>query len=153
MKKYKPFKNCIYWQSEKYGVNELLVMAVILQEGGKPSSKNRNSDGTYDYGILQINDVRSNELIELGYELSEVRSDGCKGIEAGIHLLSREIKRAKKDAGNHGVWLGVGRYHYSENGEYPHNHYKYRQGVSEKLERLIRKIKSGRDNTYQVVKK
>ncbi len=144
MKKYKPFKNCIYWQAEKYGVNELLVMAVILQEGGDPTSKNRNSDGTYDYGILQINDVRSEELKSLGYVISDVRTDGCKGIEAGVHLLSREIRKAKKESGSQGVWLGVGRYHYSENGEYPHNHYKYRQGVSRKLETLLARIKTNK---------
>ncbi|QIR16533.1 lytic transglycosylase domain-containing protein [Shewanella aestuarii] len=136
LKKYSAFKNCIFWQSQAFNVNELVLMSVLLTEYGDEDSKIKNQNQTYDYGLMQINDVRSEELLALGYNLEEVRTDGCKNIEAATHLLSLEIQRAGD------VWLGVGRYHYNEKGKNPKHHYKYRARVNKKLESLLKVAKS-----------
>ncbi|GGB66186.1 hypothetical protein GCM10011607_28580 [Shewanella inventionis] len=135
LKKYSRFKNCIFWQAKAFNVNELVLMSVLLAEYGDENSKNRNNDKTYDYGLMQINDARTEELLELGYKLDEVRTNGCKNIEAATHILSREIERAGD------VWLGVGRYHYNENGKNPKHHYKYRARVNSKLQTLLKVAK------------
>jgi len=135
LKKYEKFKNCIFWQSQNFNVNELVLMSVLLAEYGDEQSKIKNKNKSYDYGFMQINDARSDELISLGYDLNEVRTDGCKNIEAGTHILSLEIERAGD------LWLGVGRYHYNEKGEYPRHHYKYRARVNRKLESLLQVAK------------
>ena len=136
LKKYEKFKNCIFWQSKNFNVNELVLMSVLLAEHGDENSKIKNKNKTYDYGLMQINDARTDELVALGYDLNEVRTDGCKNIEAATHIISLEIERAGD------VWLGVGRYHYNENGKYPKHHYKYRARVNKKLDSLLKIAKS-----------
>ncbi|MBO1897651.1 lytic transglycosylase domain-containing protein [Shewanella sp. BF02_Schw] len=135
LKKYEKFKNCIFWQSKNFNVNELVLMSVLLAEHGNEDSKIKNQNKTYDYGLMQINDARTDELVALGYDLNEVRTDGCKNIEAATHIISLEIERAGD------VWLGVGRYHYNENGKYPKHHYKYRARVNKKLDSLLKVAK------------
>jgi hypothetical protein len=131
LKKYSAYQNCIFWQAQQFKINELVLMSVLLAEGGNAKSKNKNGNGTYDYGIMQINDVRSDELIKLGYDLEAVRKDGCKNIEAATHILALEIERAGD------LWLGIGRYHYMETGQNPKYHYIYRERVNRKLQNLL----------------
>lgn len=132
MSKYEEFKNCIYWEAKKNKIDELILMAVILAEYGDPETVSRNNDGTNDYSIMQINDVRMNEVEELGFDPQRTKVDGCYNIRVGSEILGNEIR----NAGNN-LWLGIGRYHYHEKGRNPHNHYKYRSRVANKLHYLI----------------
>lgn len=133
MSKYSEFKNCIYWEAKRNQLDELVLMAVILAEFGDPSTASKNNDGTNDYSIMQINDVRMNEVAQRGYDTDRVKVDGCYNIKVGSEILASEIK----NAGNN-LWVGIGRYHYHEKGEYPHNHYKYRTRVASKLHDLVK---------------
>ncbi|MDI5833291.1 lytic transglycosylase domain-containing protein (plasmid) [Shewanella xiamenensis] len=132
MSKYKEFKNCIYWEAKKNKIDELILMAVILAEFGDPETVSRNNDGTNDYSIMQINDVRMGEVVDRGFDPQRTKIDGCYNIRVGSEILGSEIKNA-----NYNLWLGIGRYHYHEKGKNPHNHYKYRARVANKLHYLI----------------
>jgi hypothetical protein len=132
MKKYHSYKQCIYWEAKANRIDELVLMSVIMAEYGDKATSSRNKDGTNDYGIMQINDVRREQVIALGYDPELIKSNGCYNIKVGSKLLANEIVNAGGD-----LWVGIGRYHYHEKGEYPHNHYKYRSRVASKLQKLI----------------
>jgi soluble lytic murein transglycosylase-like protein len=142
MKKYNGYKQCIYWEAKNNRIDELVLMSVIMAEYGDKSTSSINTDGTNDYGIMQINDVRREQVISLGFDPELIKSDGCYNIKVGSRLLANEIQNA---GGN--LWVGIGRYHYHEKGEYPHNHYKYRTRVASKLQRLVG-IASATKRTY-----
>lgn len=133
MMKYQRFKTCIYWEARNNKIDELVLMSVIMAEYGDEATSSKNDDGTNDYGVMQINDVRRDQVIELGFDPELIKSNGCYNIKVGSRLLAEEIKNAQ---GN--LWVGIGRYHYHEQGKYPHNHYKYRARVAAKLQRLVR---------------
>lgn len=142
MNKYQKFKSCIYWEARNNKIDELVLMSVILAEFGDEKTSSKNEDGTNDYGIMQINDVRREQVIELGFDPELIKIDGCYNIKVGSRLLAEEIKNA-----NGSLWVAIGRYHYHEQGKYPHNHYKYRARVAAKLQRLVN-IATNRKSTY-----
>ncbi|MFK4132091.1 lytic transglycosylase domain-containing protein [Pseudomonas luteola] len=51
---------CVSRSALHFGLNPLLVQAIINVENG--SGNVRNSDGTYDHGLMQINDVKFPEV-------------------------------------------------------------------------------------------
>jgi len=53
---------CTIQAVNHYRIPVLVLLAVAEQEGGKPGQKVRNSNGTYDYGVMQINTVSLSNL-------------------------------------------------------------------------------------------
>ena len=79
----------------------------MATEGGKEGLKVQNKDGSYDLGVMQINDSQPwfYRLSEIGFSKSELINDGCKNVWAGVYILSSEIYEARD------FWKGVGNYH------------------------------------------
>jgi soluble lytic murein transglycosylase-like protein len=132
LKNYKAFENCITKSSVQNGIPEILLMAVIRQEYGKPGQKKKNNPksgkATYDYGIMQINDVRLTHVPDEVKPL--IKNYGCLNIEIGARMLTKEIAKADD------FWQGVGNYHYRYDGQYPHNHHTYVRKVRDKWMRM-----------------
>jgi len=85
-----------------YRVSPQLLWAIAKVESSfNPSAVNRNANGSYDYGLMQIN---SSWMKVLGEELWAFLGDPCLNVKVGAWILAQCMKR-------HGqTWEAVGCY-------------------------------------------
>ncbi len=98
---------CVIQSSVDYSIPARLILAVQKTEGGKIGVKNRNKNGTFDYGVMQINTVWINKL-KRQFKIDEemVMNDYCFSIRVAAYILRYEINLE-----NGNIWSGVGHYH------------------------------------------
>lgn len=96
---------CINQAAVTYYVPAKVIVSVLAVEGGKVGMAKRNTNGTFDYGPMQINTVWLNKIRPYGYTLEQIQNDPCANVMVGTWILSREIAYS----GN--FWWGVGSYH------------------------------------------
>ncbi|MCX8083975.1 MAG: lytic transglycosylase domain-containing protein [Calditerrivibrio sp.] len=79
-------------EAEKlYGVSKDLLIAIAMVESNmKPNAINKNKNGTFDYGVMQIN---SAWYYELGEEKWHRLADPCENVKTGAMILSKCINR------------------------------------------------------------
>lgn len=83
---------CFDLAGKRYGVNPTLLQAIAQQESGfNPRAINRNGNGSYDMGLMQIN---SSWLPKLGrYGIKEADLwDPCTNVLVGAWILSSNIR-------------------------------------------------------------
>jgi soluble lytic murein transglycosylase-like protein len=90
--------------AQRYGVNPQLLYAIAKTESGlNPRALNRNPDGSYDIGLMQINSRWIPTLHRYG--ISEARLfEPCTSIHVGAWILAQNMRRL----GN--TWNAVGAY-------------------------------------------
>lgn len=99
---------CVSTASATYGVPELVIRAILKQEGGKVGTMSQNTNGSYDLGPMQINTINLS-LISKKYPFlnwKHITYNPCINIMVGTWFLQQKIK-------NRGgvIWEGVGDYH------------------------------------------
>lgn len=100
-------EQCVAKAAGHFGVHPLVIYAIIDVEGGKAGTVSKNTNGSYDLGIMQINTIHMPEVYsEFGLKWQHVAYHPCINIGIGTWLLSRRIKEADGD-----LWKGVGNYH------------------------------------------
>lgn len=87
-----------------YRVNPYLLYAIAKTESGlNPSAINRNKNGSYDIGLMQINSSWLPTLRKYGVEEKDLY-DACTSIQVGAWILAQNMQRM-------GVtWEAVGAY-------------------------------------------
>lgn len=119
---------CINQAAITYRVPAVLIVSVLLTEGGKPGSMIANKNGTFDYGPMQINTLWLDKVKPYGFSEHDIRYDPCINVWVGTWILGQRIADATD------VWYGVGSYNsYS----LPQN-YRYKNKVSGVYARLHR---------------
>jgi len=113
-----------------YRVSPTLLWGIAKVESGfNPFAFNRNANGTYDIGIMQVNSSHIPKLKKLGLKDEKMLWDPCYNIYVGAWVLSHCIKQ-------HGyTWEAVGCY----NAKTQWKRVKYSQKVYKALEPYIRK--------------
>lgn len=126
-----PMDECIAGASKFHRVDPQLLKAILMVESRlNPNAVNRNTNGTRDIGVAQVNTIHLPTLEKHGISEKELR-DGCVNTYVGAWLLSKQIAR-------HGLnWFGVAAYHSttpSKNAQYQYLVYKelVRSGQLEK---------------------
>lgn len=100
---------CTLQASKYYNVSPYLVQTLLQTEGGVKGSKVKNTNGTYDYGPMQINTIWVNELKRIenvDVNMVKLQNDICYNIYIGSWILSHKIEDAGGDP-----WKGLGNYH------------------------------------------
>jgi hypothetical protein len=98
---------CLQEAAVMHEVPAPILAAIRILEAGLPGQKVRNTNGTFDVGVMQINDgVWAPELRKLGVDINLVQHDACVGIHAGAYVLRKAL-----DSAPNNLWRGVGRYH------------------------------------------
>jgi soluble lytic murein transglycosylase-like protein len=93
---------CFDAAAQRYHVNREVLIAIAWKESHfLPWYRHTNSDGSVDYGLMQIN---SRNLASLHLDAHSVMAP-CTNIMAGAELYSRQVRRF----GN--TWRAVGSYH------------------------------------------
>ena len=91
-------------ECEKYGVNvnEAVAIMAVENETFNPKLKHKNNNGTYDWGLFQVNDCWIEELKGIG--VTDLL-DPKQNITAGVYIISTLDKYSgeqKYTAYNHG---------------------------------------------------
>lgn len=89
-----------------YGMSPVMLRAIqaIENKAGDPQAIRYNSNGTIDYGLMQINSIWLNEIARYGYTSAHLM-DPCLNVVISAWILARHLSK-------HGVtWEAVGRYH------------------------------------------
>jgi soluble lytic murein transglycosylase-like protein len=97
--------SCVQSAAEFHGVNPHLLLAVLQVESGlNPRAVGKNTNGTVDLGIGQINSMHLPELQRYGVTEKHLL-DACKGAYVSAWFLKRGLER-------HGyTWFGAAAYH------------------------------------------
>lgn len=124
----KIIESCISASSNHFKIHPSVIKAIISVEGGKIGTMSKNSNDTYDMGIMQINTIH---LPEIGRKFPsigwrEIAYKPCINIGLGTWILSKRIKEAGR------LWRGVGNYH----SKTP----KYRKAYLKKIYKAYKKI-------------
>lgn len=125
------YQHCIDKASRDFSVPSVVIESIIEVEGGKVGTKSKNSDGSYDYGIMQINTwwFRHGPLRkQYNVSIEEVTNNACINIYIGTWILATELANAKD------FWTGIGNYN-SNIKKKPRAHVIYKNKVRKVLVR------------------
>jgi soluble lytic murein transglycosylase-like protein len=112
---------CFDEAGEEYGINPQILRAIARVESNfKPRAVNWNKNGTYDFGIMQIN---SSWYFTLGKEWWSKLGDPCSNIRGGAMILSGCMKKYGY------TWEAIGCY----NSQTPDKRNRYAQIVYRQL--------------------
>lgn len=107
----------------RYGVNAHILYAIAKTESSlNPRAINRNKNGSYDIGLMQINSSWFPTLRKYGVEEQHLL-EPCVSIHVGAWILAQNIQRL----GN--SWDAVGAYNSSK----PEIRHRYAQKVYKNL--------------------
>ncbi len=96
---------CVVSAAQFHGVNAHILRAILQVESGmRPHVVNRNSNGSIDVGMAQINSLHFRELARWGIT-PERLLDPC----VATHVAAWHLKRVLLRHGN--TWFGVAAYH------------------------------------------
>lgn len=85
--------NCWYRSSLKYGLDPWLLYSVAYVESRHNMfAVNKNRNGSYDLGMMQINSIWLPELKRHGIEPKHL-FDACTSIDVGAWILAKSIRR------------------------------------------------------------
>lgn len=84
---------CFDWASRRFGMSSHLLYAIALQESGlNPRAVNRNTNGSQDIGLMQINSSWGPMLARYGIRPSDLW-DPCTNIFVGAWILGDNLAR------------------------------------------------------------
>ena len=93
---------CFEDAGRKFGVSPQLLWAIAKTESHfNPAAINYNKNGSFDYGLMQVN---SSWYEELGYARWMRFGDACYNVQVGAWILSQCIQRYGYS------WVAVGCY-------------------------------------------
>jgi len=97
---------CSIQAANHYRIPPLVLLAVAEQEAGKPGQKVRNSNGTYDYGVMQINTVSLADLRRFGIKEHHVLANGCYPYYLAAWRIAGHLLNDQGD-----IWQRAANYH------------------------------------------
>lgn len=133
-------QECIQKAANTYGIPPIILTGLIYQEGGKVGESSLNSNGTRDYGPMQINSVWLAKLKKKGITSDMLKNNGCLNVFVGAALLYKHAADTR-----YNWWKAVGNYH----SKTPKHHNKYLYKVASKVQLLS----TGRTSTQAVLNK
>lgn len=98
---------CIAYASKNFGVNSIVIRAIVNVEGGKIGTISKNSNGSFDLGVMQINTIHLKDIKKkypnVGWR--ELTFKPCVNIFVGTSILKDRMSESSS------YWNGVGSYH------------------------------------------
>jgi len=122
---------CSIQAANHYRIPPLVLLAVAEQEGGKPGQKVRNSNGTYDYGVMQINTVSLADLRRFGINEHHVLANGCYPYYLAAWRIAGHLQNDQGD-----IWQRAANYH----SRTPYYNGRYREKLISRASRLAQEL-------------
>lgn len=111
----------------EYGISPLILRAIAKVESNyNPNAVNKNRNGSYDFGVMQINSIWASSL---GKETWNNLGDPCTNIKTGAKILSGCIKKYGYN------WQAIGCY----NSQTPGKSERYARLVFKELQHIQKK--------------
>lgn len=108
---------CFEEAGQMYGVSpEILFNIASVESRFNPAAVNQNKNGSYDYGLMQINSIWAKTI---GPDRWRALSDPCTNVKTGAWILSQCLSRYGY------TWQGIGCY----NSRTPDLNRKYAQKI------------------------
>ncbi|WP_215906652.1 lytic transglycosylase domain-containing protein [Geomonas propionica] len=115
---------CFEEAGMEYGINPQILRAIAKVESNfNPSAINYNSNGTYDYGLMQIN---SSWAPTIGKQRWSSLGDACNSVKTGAWILSMCMEKYGY------TWKAIGCY----NSQTPDKRDRYSKKVFDQLQRV-----------------
>jgi soluble lytic murein transglycosylase-like protein len=97
--------DCFDDAGRKYAIAPQLLRAIArVESGGNPSAMHRDTDGTFDVGLMQINSSQFPSLRQRGITPEMLLTQPCLNVDVGASILAGMVRR-------HGfTWRAVGSY-------------------------------------------
>ena len=128
---------CFEEAGEQYGINPRILRAIAKVESNfNPRAINWNTNGTYDFGVMQINSIWA---ATLGRERWKTLGDPCTNIKTGAQILSGCMKKYGYS------WQAIGCYH----SQTPDKRDRYAVTVFKQLQQIDREEKRLKE-TFQI---
>lgn len=102
---------CINQAAVTYFVPAKIILSVLAVEAGEPGMATPNTNGTFDYGPMQINSIWLPKIAPYGYTREQIQYDPCINVMVGAWILSSKISSTITDSDNTDYWRGVAGYH------------------------------------------
>ena len=150
LKKLIPYKSCVTNAARKYRVPEWVLLAVLRHENGPINGFLVNPNGSKDYGVGCINDVRISDFHRDGLTMvtpKRLMEDPCFAIFATAYLLKKEYLKERRINGrpDENIWIiASSNYHYHYKGKKPALHETYKIEIKNTLSRFKSHIKSAK---------
>ncbi|PIJ49837.1 hypothetical protein BL250_10545 [Erwinia sp. OLTSP20] len=104
---------CLMSASAQNHVPADIVASILYVEGGQPGTISKNTNGSEDLGVMQINNRAWLNVVSKGLfngdkekAYDKIVNDPCLNIKIGTWILALNLR---KENGN--IWRAVGRYH------------------------------------------
>ncbi len=98
---------CVHSAADKYNIPVEILYSVVVVEGGRPGMLKRNTNGSYDMGVMQINTKTWGPKLYAYFPKRELIEDPCASVYAGAYIIASERVHSK----NKNIWQAVARYH------------------------------------------
>lgn len=99
-----PMTQCMEGAGTRYRINPVLLWSIAkIESGFSPSAENKNTNGSTDIGVMQINSAWLPTLKRYGIDREALR-DPCTNIYVGAWILAQNIQRYGYN------WEAVGAY-------------------------------------------
>ena len=128
---------CINLAAVTYFIPAQVIITVLETEGGEPGMATPNTNGSFDYGPMQINSLWLPKLLKYGYTQTQIQDDPCINVVAGTWILS--LKVLENAHNREDYWKGVASYHSTT----PNLNTRYQGKLKEHYEWLIEALKTG----------
>lgn len=123
---------CWDFAAQRFGVDAWLLFAIAEKESTfRTNIKTKNTNASYDLGLMQINTINFRDFSKAGVYISEdeIRNNSCKNIVAAGYHLRTKINQ-------YGYNLkGIGAYHSAT----PGLNEKYANDVMKRYNKLVNK--------------
>jgi hypothetical protein len=97
--------DCINRVAMTYHVPVTVILSVMKKENGRNGLAVKNKNGTYDYGVFQINSIWLPKIAAYGYTRDDIQYNGCKNTEVATWIISKNMAQGKA------VWSSIANYH------------------------------------------
>ena len=97
--------DCINRAAVTYHVPATIILSIIKKENGKNGDAIRNKNGTFDYGVMQINSIWLPKILAYGYTQKDLQFNACKNVAVGTWIISQNM--GNKDL----LWKSIANYH------------------------------------------
>ncbi|MRT57953.1 lytic transglycosylase domain-containing protein [Cedecea sp.] len=86
--------NCWLDAGARYGIEpELLQAIAIVESNGNTAAMNKNRDGSFDVGLMQINSSHFGALRKFRISQKDLLNDPCQSVMTGAWILAGQIQQ------------------------------------------------------------
>ena len=127
-------EKCVNYSARYFKIDPLVIKSIAEVEGGKIGTMSRNSNGTYDMGIMQINAIHLPDIKRKYPKLTwrDIAYRPCVNIGIGSWILKQRLVETSD------FWKGVGNYH----SKTPKYRKRYLSKIYPVYKKLLRRYKA-----------